>query len=399
MKVYKLFHANLVSLSEIEDESENEEENEDEYKDEDKIKDEYKEENKNKNEYIEEDENKDEYKDEDENKDEDEFKDEDENEDEYEDENFEKYWGTFVERDKCKYKIIYQNKIYPLQSIFQIKRNKFENLKIKLISYRDDNKFPRIFHDLLRLYISKIEKIKKNMNMYGCVDYLFYKSHEVQKLIYNIDDEGFIRIFGNKFVEKYGNKCSIIYKDKIIPLQSNFLNKDINKEDIYNKKFEILLLEFEFIRDRSYMFYDCESLVEFFNFEMNDNEIKDNIIERENYLNSEEIEKFNNFYPNNMNDDIINKNTSFLSKETFNLSKLEFNKKDDVRRNYYSRINKMSSLFLGCSSLISLPDMYKWDTNDIKDMNSIFSGCSSLISLPDISKWNINNVYDMNYMF
>ena len=29
------------------------------------------------------------------------------------------------------------------------------------------------------------------------------------------------------------------------------------------------------------MFYDCESLVEFFNFEMNDNEIKDNIIERE----------------------------------------------------------------------------------------------------------------------
>ena len=29
----------------------------------------------------------------------------------------------------------------------------------------------------------------------------------------------------------------------------------------------------------------------------------------------------------------------------------------------------------------------------------MFSGCSSLISLPDISKWNTNNVTNMSYMF
>ena len=29
----------------------------------------------------------------------------------------------------------------------------------------------------------------------------------------------------------------------------------------------------------------------------------------------------------------------------------------------------------------------------------MFDGCSSLISLPDISKWNTNNVNDMSYMF
>ena len=32
-------------------------------------------------------------------------------------------------------------------------------------------------------------------------------------------------------------------------------------------------------------------------------------------------------------------------------------------------------------------------------MNYLFSGCYSLISLPDISSWSTNNVYDMTYMF
>ena len=32
-------------------------------------------------------------------------------------------------------------------------------------------------------------------------------------------------------------------------------------------------------------------------------------------------------------------------------------------------------------------------------MNSIFEICSSLVSLPDISKWNTKNVTNMNFMF
>jgi len=32
-------------------------------------------------------------------------------------------------------------------------------------------------------------------------------------------------------------------------------------------------------------------------------------------------------------------------------------------------------------------------------MRYMLSGCSLLISLPDISKWNTHNVYDMNDMF
>ena len=37
--------------------------------------------------------------------------------------------------------------------------------------------------------------------------------------------------------------------------------------------------------------------------------------------------------------------------------------------------------------------------NRIKEAKKMFDGCSSLESLPDISKWNANNVTTMNYMF
>ena len=56
----------------------------------------------------------------------------------------------------------------------------------------------------------------------------------------------------------------------------------------------------------------------------------------------------------------------------------------------------MSCLFKGCISLISIPDISKWNTNNITDFNNIFSGCVSLISLPDIFKWNTNKVKDMD---
>ena len=48
-------------------------------------------------------------------------------------------------------------------------------------------------------------------------------------------------------------------------------------------------------------------------------------------------------------------------------------------------------MFYNCSSLSSLPDISKWNTNNITDMIMLFAGCSSLSSLPDIQKWNNNN--------
>ena len=67
----------------------------------------------------------------------------------------------------------------------------------------------------------------------------------------------------------------------------------------------------------------------------------------------------------------------------------------DISKWDTKKVTKMSDMFSGCSSLISLPDISKWETKNITNMIGIFGGCSSLISLPDISKWNTKNVTNM----
>ena len=97
----------------------------------------------------------------------------------------------------------------------------------------------------------------------------------------------------------------------------------------------------------------------------------------------------------------------------------------DISQWNTNNVKNMSWMFNCCSSLSSLPDISKWNTNKIINMSSmykdcyslleylelfkleynyvnlkyIFYNCSSLSSLPDISKWNINNVFDMHEMF
>ena len=62
-------------------------------------------------------------------------------------------------------------------------------------------------------------------------------------------------------------------------------------------------------------------------------------------------------------------------------------------------IANMNNMFYNCSSLVSLPDVSKWDTANVTNMNNMFSYCSSLESLPDVSKWNTINVTSMHGMF
>ena len=52
-----------------------------------------------------------------------------------------------------------------------------------------------------------------------------------------------------------------------------------------------------------------------------------------------------------------------------------------------------------CSSLVSLPDLSIWNTNNVCDLSGLFQNCSSLTSLPDISKWNTSNVKNMSCIF
>ena len=59
----------------------------------------------------------------------------------------------------------------------------------------------------------------------------------------------------------------------------------------------------------------------------------------------------------------------------------------------------MKSMFSGCSLLSSLPDISKWNTNNVTNMSKMFCECSSLLLLPDISEWNTNKVTDMTDIF
>ena len=58
----------------------------------------------------------------------------------------------------------------------------------------------------------------------------------------------------------------------------------------------------------------------------------------------------------------------------------------------------MGEIFSNCFSLSSLPDISKWNTNNVTD-RSMFSNCSSLASLPDISQWNTEKEINRVEMF
>ena len=51
----------------------------------------------------------------------------------------------------------------------------------------------------------------------------------------------------------------------------------------------------------------------------------------------------------------------------------------------------MNKMFKDCSSLISLPDISKWNLKKGIKMNQIFEGCKSLVNVPDLSLWKLAN--------
>ena len=164
----------------------------------------------------------------------------------------------------------------------------------------------------------------------------------------------------------------------------------------------------------SYMFYDCytlislsdkdkisnmkkiyitksyKSLISIDDYQMNNKldgidkesiSISDESETNQSYLHNNTNLSDSNIYPDNSNENpsILEaseqKNTNlFSSKENFQFSFLLS----------FIRITNMKGMFSECNSLISLPDISKWNTSNVNNMNEMFSECNSLISLPDI---------------
>ncbi len=74
-------------------------------------------------------------------------------------------------------------------------------------------------------------------------------------------------------------------------------------------------------------------------------------------------------------------------------------KEIDMKALDTSMTTNMTSMFYGCSSLISLNLGDKFNTSNVTDMNSMFRGCLNLNSLNLGDKFDTSNVTSMRWMF
>ena len=158
-------------------------------------------------------------------------------------------------------------------------------------------------------------------------------------LKYKIGPESTIRLFGDKFVEKYKNICTIILKGE--NEQELCPNYKYNNNDLSdNNTLEIKLTGVNEIKDASYMFFMCSSL---------------EIVKNLQLLNTSNFTTLCSMF-----DGCTSlKNISDIS---------EWNTE---------KIINMNCLFYRCESLNRIPDISKWDTKNVINIHSIFSQCKS----------------------
>ena len=83
------------------------------------------------------------------------------------------------------------------------------------------------------------------------------------------------------------------------------------------------------------------------------------------------------------------------------LSNLWASKKNEliIKLQGINNITNMNSLFNGCSQLVSLPDIHRWNTSKVTNMSYLFAKCNSLKNFYGISNWDTRNVKYMHGMF
>ena len=122
----------------------------------------------------------------------------------------------------------------------------------------------------------------------------------------------------------------------------------------------------------------------------------------ENEENENRIKLFDSDFVNNNKEKckIIYNDKEMELKEYFDLENYDNNEHLlTIKLKGINNITNASGMFFECSSLLSLPDIHKWDTSNVTLMNHMFYWCTSLESLPGLSKWNISKVTDIREMF
>ena len=214
---------------------------------------------------------------------------------------------------------------------------------------------------------SLIDKMKENIeNIKLKLDKVINNLEKYYKIYKSINKNN------SRNYEMLLNKNEINNNEKI----KNDIKDIINDANINNK--------FKKIVDIYYQMEYIEEIIIKYKINKNDNEIK---IFGDTFIN------------NNKNTcTIIYEEKEYDLKEKWNVDKI----KDEIleiKLKGIKNIKDMSYMFNGCSNLLNLPDISKWNISNIKDLSYMFNGCSNLSNLPDLSKWNTINIKDMSYMF
>jgi surface protein len=214
------------------------------------------------------------------------------------------------------------------------------------------------------------------------------------------------KIFGKNFVKNNKGKCIFFYKNRIYSLNEYYCKKKNENEEFLI----ILLLELYIIFNKSFMFHQCEDLVDFTSPEIDQNALADifRIKEPNSFYSNNQIISTKNNYKNN--DDLLNtinsnEGSSFLDNNKYKV-KLDPNIYDGINSFYDAHIINLSDIknintnnadnLSSYLYLLSFHNISKWKTNFLDDISNIFYEYISLLSLPDISKWETKNIRNMS---
>ena len=270
-------------------------------------------------------------------------------------ENIKNIFNKFIERTIDKLNNVKEN-IEILYKIYYEMINKYEDKYRNYEIFQDLDSINNnvIIKDLQR--INNIDNIKTKIeNILNIYEKITFKDEIT--MIYKINNEKKIKIFGEKFVENYKDICKIIFNNKIYELTEEFDVDNINSDRLVIKVKNI-----NNITNMEEMFTGCKYL--------------------------ESLPDICNFNTHNVKD------MSHLFSGCSSLLSLADISKWDI-----SNVEYIQCLFNGCSSLKSLPDISKWNTSKVTNFRDIFCSCNLLESIPDISKWNVNEVTDFSGLF
>ena len=255
---------------------------------------------------------------------------------------------------------------------------------------------------------------------------LYAKSCLIIKLVYEIKSKK-IRLFSEKFVNNNVRYCKMVINNKICEL--------IDEYETFDDKMKLLKARLYVLNNEKinygYMFYECDSLIDFSiitkeeaklkNESISEKEINSNKKINENSL-DEAFDKSEFSYKAFIEGyDYQISNNSELEHLYDNLDEydshegefdeisainpinkdLPFPKEKELKNhtNKNSLTNKSSIMPSFLKKLKSKSDDYENKNIKSLDLCYMFYGCSSLLNVSGLSKINVSNVVDLSHMF